>query len=40
VIEGGPDGTVQYSIVTSSAAGGQLVVVVGKDGAIQSVDPN
>ncbi len=39
VIEGGPEGTVQYSIIASSVVGGQLVVVVGKDGVIRSVDP-
>jgi hypothetical protein len=39
VIEGGAEGAVRYSVVTTSTSGGQLVVVVGKDGAIQSVDP-
>jgi hypothetical protein len=39
VVVGGPGGAVQYSIVTTSPAGGQLIVVVGKDGAILSVVP-
>ena len=38
-IEGGKDGTVQYSVAVSSSQGGQFVVVVGPDGAVKSVDP-
>lgn len=38
VVEGGLDGAVRYSIVVTSVAGGQLVVVVAGDGAIVSVD--
>ena len=37
-IEGGEGGTVRYSVVVTSSQGGQLVVVVGPDGAVQSVD--
>jgi hypothetical protein len=38
-ILGGPDGSVLYSIIVTSAAGGQLIVQVGPDGAIGAVDP-
>jgi hypothetical protein len=38
-IVGGPGGTVQYSIVVTSAAGGQLIVQVARDGTVLSVDP-
>jgi len=38
-IEGGKDGTVQYSVAVSSSQGGQFIVVVGPDGAVKSVDP-
>lgn len=37
-IEGGQNGTVQYSIAVTSSQGGQFVVVVGPDGAVKSVD--
>src|SRR4051794_2526471 len=39
-VEGGEGGTVQYSVVATSRQGGQLVVIVGPDGAVQSVNPN
>ncbi|HEY4607631.1 MAG TPA: hypothetical protein VIH06_00450 [Ilumatobacteraceae bacterium] len=39
-VEGGEGGTVQYSVVATSKQGGQLVVVVGADGSVQSVTPN
>jgi ABC-type glycerol-3-phosphate transport system substrate-binding protein len=39
VVEGGPNGSVQYSVVVDSASGGQLVVVVASDGRVLSVDP-
>ena len=38
-IVGGPGGAVQYSARVQSAAGGTLDVLVGPDGAVQSVDP-
>jgi len=37
-IEGGEGGTVRYSVAVTSSQGGQLVVVVGPDGTVQSVD--
>ena len=36
-IEGGEGGVVRYSVAVTSSEGGQLIVVVGPDGAIQSV---
>lgn len=39
-IEGGEGGIVRYSVAVTSQQGGQLVVVVGPDGAVLSVDPN
>lgn len=39
VVEGGPNGAVQYSVVVDSASGGQLVVVVDPTGEVLSVDP-
>jgi hypothetical protein len=36
-IEGGEGGTVQYSVAATSQQGGQLVAVVGPDGAVKSV---
>lgn len=38
-IVGGPDGAVQYGAGVQSDAGGTLDVVLGPDGAVQSVDP-
>jgi hypothetical protein len=38
-IVGGPGGSVQYSIVVTSAAGGQLIVQVAPDGRVIQVDP-
>lgn len=37
-IEGGQGGIVRYSVTVTSSKGGQLVVVVGPDGAVKSVD--
>lgn len=37
-VEAGSGGVVRYSVTVESAQGGQLVVVVGADGAVQSVD--
>jgi hypothetical protein len=37
-IEGGEGGIVRYSVTVTSSKGGQLVVVVGPDGAVKSVD--
>jgi hypothetical protein len=37
-IVGGPDGSVRYTVVVTSPAGGQLLVVVGPDGAVLSVE--
>jgi hypothetical protein len=39
-VEGGQDGIVRYSVAVTSQQGGQLIVVVGPDGTVQSVDPN
>jgi hypothetical protein len=38
IIEGGEGGTVRYSVTVTSPQGGQLVVVVGPDGTVKSVD--
>lgn len=38
-VEGGKGGIVRYSVEVTSSQGGQLVVVVGPDGTVQSVDP-
>ena len=38
-ILGGPNGAVQYTVIVTSTNGGQLLVVVGPDGAVISVDP-
>jgi hypothetical protein len=37
-VEGGEGGIVRYSVAVSSAQGGQLIVVVGPDGTVESVD--
>jgi hypothetical protein len=37
-IEGGEGGVVRYSVTVTSQQGGQLVVVVGPDGTVKSVD--
>ena len=37
-IEAGAGGAVRYSVAVTSNQGGQLIVVVGPDGAVQSVD--
>ncbi len=39
-VEGGEGGTVRYSVAVTSEQGGQLVVIVGPDGSVQSVTPN
>jgi len=39
-VEGGEGGVVQYSVSATSQQGGQLVVVVGPDGTVKSVNPN
>ena len=39
-VEGGEGGIVRYSVAVTSQQGGQLVVVLGPDGAVLSVDPN
>ena len=38
IIEAGQGGIVRYSVTVSSPQGGQLVVVVGPDGTVKSVD--
>ena len=38
-VEGGEGGIVRYSVAVTSSQGGQLVVVVGPDGSVRSVDP-
>lgn len=37
-VEAGEGGIVRYSVAVTSRQGGQLIVVVGPDGAVQSVD--
>jgi hypothetical protein len=38
IVEAGAGGIVRYSVTVTSPQGGQLVVVVGPDGAVKSVD--
>ncbi len=37
-VEAGAGGVVRYSVAVTSQQGGQLVVVVGPDGTVKSVD--
>ena len=37
-VEGGEEGIVRYSVTVASQEGGQLVVVVGPDGTVKSVE--
>jgi hypothetical protein len=39
VILGGPNDAVQYTLVTASAQGGQLVIEIDRDGQVLTVDP-
>ena len=39
-VEGGKGGIVQYSVAVTSQQGGQLVVIVGPGGEVQSVAPS
>jgi hypothetical protein len=39
-IRGGPAGAVQFTVAVTSSEGGQLLVEVGPDGKVLSVDPN
>lgn len=39
IVEGGAGGAVRYTILTTSTNGGQLLVEVGGDGAVLSVEP-
>lgn len=39
-VRGGPAGAVQFTVAATSSKGGQLLVEVGPDGKIVSVDPN
>ena len=38
LIEGGANGAVRYTAIVTSSQGGQLEIVVGPDGTVQSVD--
>ena len=40
LVEGGPNGSVRYTVVMTSSKGGQLLVVVGPDGDVVEVNPN
>jgi hypothetical protein len=39
-VEGGPAGSVRYTAVVTSPAGGQLQVILAPDGTVQQVDPS
>ena len=38
LIEGGANGSVQYTAIVTSSQGGQLEIVLGPDGTVQSVE--
>jgi hypothetical protein len=38
IVEGGDNGAVRYSVVLTSVQGGQLVVILGPDGTVLSVE--
>lgn len=39
IVLGGPDGTVRYSMLTRSTAGGQLLIDLAADGTVLGVEP-